>query len=130
MMLLTYFYKLSLSLLLSALVGSEREKQHKPAGLRTIMLVCLGATLFAIISQTVPMGMTRMLQGTITGIGFLGSGVIIFNKGSVEGITTAGVLWVIVAIGLACGLALYELSIVSSIAIWLILKLKYILRDD
>lgn len=120
--------KIALSLLLSSLVGIERESSDKPMGLRGIMLVTLGTTLFAIIALTfkdpVNLDMTRLLYAPIVGIGFLGSGIIIEKKGHASGITTAALLWATVGIGLLVGLGMYELAIGSTLAIYVILKLK------
>lgn len=120
--------KIGLALLLSSLVGIERETTDKPMGLRGIMLVTLGTTLFAIIALTFKdqfnLDMTRLLYAPIIGIGFLGSGIIIEKKGHAQGITTATVLFAMVGIGLLSGLAMYELAIISTLAIYLILKLK------
>jgi len=120
--------KIGLSLLLSSLIGIERETTDKPMGLRGIMLVTLGTTLFAIIALTfkdqMNLDMTRILYAPIIGIGFLGSGVIIEKKGHAQGITTAAVLWSTVGISLLIGLGMFELSIISTLTIYGILKLK------
>ena len=132
-----YIFRILLSLLLSGLIGWDREKNEKNAGMRTVMLVCLGATLFTIISLylktdlylggPVRYDIGRLIAYTITSIGFLGSGVIIQHKGNVEGITTASVLWSIVSVGILCGLGLYILAIVTTLSIYLILKSKYVI---
>lgn len=129
---LNYLSRIGLSLLLSALIGSEREFNDKPAGLRTCMLVCLGATLFTIISISLrEVGMRydlgRIIAYCIVGIGFLGSGVIIQNKGSIEGVTTAGVLWALVSIGILVGLNYYVLAIISALCIYGILIMPYLI---
>lgn len=122
--------KIGLALLISALVGLEREHENKSAGLRTCMLVCLGSALFTIIGlefiDKANLDMTRLLYAPIIGIGFLGSGVILKHKGNIEGITTASVLWALVATGLLCGIGKFYLAIVSGLCIYLILMLKYI----
>ena len=120
--------KIALGLLLSSLIGLERETTDKPMGLRGIMLVTLGTVLFTIIALTLKdapnLDMTRLLYAPIIGIGFLGSGVIIEKKGHAQGITTAAVLWAMVGIGLLTGLGMFNLAIVSTLAIYFILKLK------
>jgi len=133
---LIYLYRIGVSLLLGALVGLEREKQDKPAGLRTVMLVCLGATLFTIIAldfgktyNAIGEGL-RIIAYTIASMGFLGSGVVIQHKGNVEGITTASILWVIVAVGILCGEGNFTLAIIATIAIYGILKLKYLTKEN
>jgi len=126
-----YILRLIVAMLLSAAVGFEREKQDKPAGLRDTMLVCLGAALCAIMSLRLKeTGMNydvaRILSYTIASIGFLGSGVIIQHKGNVEGVTTAALLWTMVAVGLMCGLGEYILAVVATVFVYGILKLKHL----
>src|SRR5437867_8850273 len=99
--------RLSLSVALGALVGIERELSHRPAGLRTHMLVCLGAALFGVLSATFftvqgPPG--PFASGVITGIGFIGAGSIIALRGHIQGVTTAASLWTVAAVGLTAGL--------------------------
>ncbi len=128
-MILEYLGKIGLALLLSILVGFEREQSRKPAGLRDIALVTIGATFFAIlalelvtIAGNVRYDMGRIIAYTVVGIGFLGSGVIMQNKDKLEGITTASTLWSMVATGLFCGLGLYELGLISGLCVYIILK--------
>ena len=128
---LSYLYGIALSLLLSGFIGYERESQKKPAGLRDTMLVCLGATIFTIISLilretdgTYDIG--RIIAYTVVGIGFLGSGVMVQMKGRIEGITTASMLWAVVGIGILSGLEEYSLAVICAGAIYLVLKLKHI----
>ena len=126
-----YILRLITALILSAAVGYERERQDKPAGLRDTMLVCLGAALCAIMSLRLKeTGMNydvaRILSYTIASIGFLGSGVIIQHKGNVEGVTTAALLWTMVAVGLMCGLGEYILAVVATVFVYGILKLKHL----
>lgn len=135
---LTNILKLLCSLLLSTLIGSERERLDKPAGLRDVMLTTLGATIFTIIATSLPSYLNtavnsylrydigRIIAYTVVGIGFLGSGVILRTKRSIEGITTASTLWCSVAIGMLVGLGDYLLAFISSLLIYAVLKLKYI----
>jgi len=128
--LLTDLMKVGISIGLGLFMGYERSQQQKPAGIRDVALVTLGATLFAIIGlsfiEPKNMDMTRLLYAPIIGIGFLGSGVILQNKNKIEGLTTAGLLWISVATGLLVGIGNYALAIVSALAVFLILKLKHI----
>ena len=128
--LLVDIFKITLSAILGLLVGYERDKHGKPAGLRDISLVTAGATIFAIIGLKlidIPgADITRLFHASILGIGFLGSGVIIQNKNHLEGITTACVLFVAVGLGLFCGLGDYILAIFSAIMIYAILQLKWL----
>lgn len=124
--------KIALAILLSSLIGIERETTDKPMGLRGIMLVTLGTTLFAVIAWTIiapsNWDMARLLYAPIIGVGFLGSGVIIEKKGLAQGITTASLLWAMVAIGLLIGVGQFVLAIISTLAVYVILKIK-ILED-
>ena len=102
--------KLIVSTLLGAVIGWERFVDHKPAGLRTHTLVCLGSTAFMVASESAlaglggnPSDVTRVMQGVITGIGFLGAGSILQSGGSVRGLTTAATIWLAAAIGVMVG---------------------------
>lgn len=119
---------LIISIVFGAIIGFEREITHKPAGLRTHMLVCLGSCLFTIVSQEFGMDPARVAAGIVTGIGFIGAGTIIAEQGKVVGITTASSLWVTAAIGLAIGLGNYLLAAVSTLLVFLILTSKIIFK--
>lgn len=110
----TVVTRLGAACVLSMLVGYERERKNKPAGLRTHMLVGLGAAAFFLIfiefalgplkdAENISPDPTRIVEGVITGIGFLGAGAIIQNARQVRGLTTGAGIWVAGAIGLACG---------------------------
>ena len=100
--------------LLGGLVGLERELRAKEAGLRTHFIVALGSALFMIISQyafgSAQHDAARVAAQVVSGIGFIGAGVIIFQKNAVRGVTTAAGLWVVAAIGLACGAGMWEVA--------------------
>ena len=99
--------RLLLAALLGGVVGFERELRHKPAGLRTNMLISLGAALFTVISYqmaaTVGGDHTRIAAQIIPGIGFIGAGVVIRERGAILGITSAATIFVIASVGMACG---------------------------
>ncbi len=114
------------SIIFGAIIGLEREITHKPAGLRTHMLVCLGSCLFTIVSLKFGMDPARIASGIVTGIGFIGAGTIIAEQGKVVGITTAASLWVTAAIGLTIGMGEYILAGVSTLLVFLILTSKII----
>ena len=117
--------RLFISVVLGGLIGFEREKKVKPAGLRTNMLVCLGSCLFTLVSITnFSVDPARVAAGIVTGIGFLGAGSIIATGGQIIGITTAATLWVVAGIGLVVGLGEYIIAIVSTIMVYLILIVK------
>ena len=102
--------------LLGGAIGFEREFRAKEAGVRTHFIVALGSALFMIISQYAFTGQfdhSRVAAQVVSGIGFIGAGVIIFQKNVVRGITTAAGLWVAAAIGLACGAGMYSVAIAA-----------------
>jgi putative Mg2+ transporter-C (MgtC) family protein len=112
--------RLMLAALLGGLVGLERELSHKPAGLRTNMLICLGAALFTIISTESVHAFgagdpTRIAAQIIPGIGFIGAGVVIRERGAVIGITSAATIFMVASIGMAVGSGLIATSIFSAL---------------
>jgi putative Mg2+ transporter-C (MgtC) family protein len=112
-----------------ALVGWNREMYEKAAGLRTHMLLALGACLFTIMGQRMSDDTTRLLQGMVTGTGFLAAGVIFRQGASVQGLTTAAGLWVMAAVGLTIGLGEYFLGIVATIVTFLIMSVLRKVED-
>ena len=113
--------------LLGAVVGFERQIAHKPAGLRTHMLVSLGASLFTVLSITgFESDYERIASGIVTGIGFIGAGTIIAARGQVHGITTAASLWTAAGIGLATGSGSYILAVAAAALVFCILQFKRI----
>lgn len=107
----TFVIRLLIAGVLGGIVGLERELRAKEAGVRTHFLVALGSALFMLISQFAfgdqMHDASRVAAQVVSGIGFIGAGVIIFQKNAVRGITTAAGLWVVAAIGLACGGGMY-----------------------
>ena len=117
--------KLVIALLLGALEGLEREWRKKPAGLRTHMLVSMGACLFTLVSLTTfGADPARVAAGIVTGIGFIGAGSIIGSKVRVRGITTAATLWIVAAIGLSVGTGMYIPALIASVLVFLVLQLR------
>ena len=112
---------------LGAVIGWQREKWHKPAGLRTHMLICIGAALFTIVSiNGFPGGVSsQVAAGVVTGIGFLGAGAIMHRGKSVEGLTTAASIWSVAAIGMAVGAGIYLLGLLTAIIVFVVLYIKY-----
>ena len=111
--------------LLGGLIGFEREFRAKEAGVRTHFIVALGSALFMVISQYAFAGRfdaARVAAQVVSGIGFIGAGVIIFQKNVIRGITTAAGLWVAAAIGLACGAQMYSVAIATTIMTILVLE--------
>ena len=113
-----FILRLFIAGLLGGLIGFEREFRAKEAGLRTHFIVALGSALFMLISQYAFTGRfdaARVAAQVVSGIGFIGAGVIIFQKNVVRGVTTAAGLWVAAAIGLACGAGMYVISIAATV---------------
>jgi putative Mg2+ transporter-C (MgtC) family protein len=117
---------LLLAVALGAIVGIEREHAHRPAGLRTHMLVSLGSCLFTMMSASFGGQPAQVAGGVVAGIGFIGAGTIWAEKDKVKGITTAASLWATAAIGLATGLGDFPLAAAVTIMILLILLSKFL----
>ena len=117
--------RLVLAVVAGGLIGLEREVVHKPAGVRTHMLVSLGSALFVLITlNTVPEGVDKIIAGIATGIGFLGAGTIFKSRSEVQGLTTAASVWTVAAVGLAVGLGYYLMTIISVILVLIVLHLN------
>jgi putative Mg2+ transporter-C (MgtC) family protein len=118
--------RLLMAMLLGGIVGFQREHTGKPAGLRTHMLVSLGAALFVISSAESGMtsaDLSRVIQGLATGIGFLGGGAILklSEEHKIRGLTSAAAIWMTAAIGVAVGLGRLWIAILSMLLTWFIL---------
>ncbi|RAJ22001.1 MgtC/SapB family protein [Pedobacter cryoconitis] len=115
-------YKFLLTILLCGLIGIERELRAKQAGLKTMIMIGLGSTLFTILSIKIGTGsQDRIASNIVTGIGFLGAGVIFKEENRVRGLTTACVIWIVAAIGMAVGAGYSEQSIGVTIVVLLAL---------
>lgn len=116
--------KVVVSCLTGALLGMEREFHHKAAGMRTLTLICVGSTLFTILS--VELGMPgspdRVASNILTGVGFIGAGVIFKGSYSIDGITTAATIWIAAALGIAVGMSHYVLVGIALILVLMILQ--------
>jgi len=108
-----------LATFLGAGIGLERELSGKAAGLRTNLLICLGAAVFTVISKEMVVGtdgsVARIAAQIVTGVGFLGAGAIIQERRGVHGLTTAATIWLVASIGMACGARFYRLAVVASL---------------
>ena len=118
------------AVLLGAVVGIERERAGKPAGLRTHMLVSLGTAVVVIACQDSGMsldGLSRVIQGMVTGIGFIGAGTILKlnEQREIQGLTTAAGLWMTAAIGVAAGLGILGVAVIGTLVTLLILVLEH-----
>jgi putative Mg2+ transporter-C (MgtC) family protein len=117
--------KILLAILLGGLIGGEREARDKSAGFRTIILICLGATLFTMLSSylTNDTDTARIAANIVTGIGFLGAGAILREGNQITGLTTAATIWLAASVGMAVGAGEYILSgivtLVTMLVLWL-----------
>ena len=121
---LEHIIQLLLAIALGGVIGFEREIKHRPAGLRTHMLVSLGAAIFTIISVSFSTDQARIAAAIVTGIGFLGAGSIISTRGHMHGVTTAATLWIVASIGLCVGVGQYWIAIIGTILVFVILQIK------
>lgn len=114
-------YKLLVSFAIGAFIGFERELRSKSAGLRTMILISLGSTLFTLVSMELGNDASRIAANIVTGIGFIGGGIIFKENSRVSGITTAATAWVTAAFGMSVGAGNYSFTVVSMILIILVL---------
>ncbi|HLP87181.1 MAG TPA: MgtC/SapB family protein [Nostocaceae cyanobacterium] len=127
-------FRLSFALLIGGIIGLERQLRHKPAGLRTHALVSLGSALFTIIAiqasgmQVNGDSLSRVIQGIAAGVGFLGAGEILRESSQksqsleVHGLTSAAAIWVVAALGIACGCGFWQLGLIGAILTVIILN--------
>jgi len=115
-----------LAVLCGGLLGLERQYKNKIAGFRTIILICLGSTLFTIVAQT---SGNLAAMNIVTGVGFIGAGVIFKDNAGVSGLTTAAVIWVSAGIGMVIGSEHYLLGVVSTFVVLIVLVTFGILED-
>ena len=131
--------RILMALIIGGLIGYERELQNRAAGLRTHILVCLGATIISLLQieignqaidmissneklyEVIKVDYGRLGAQVITGVGFIGAGAIIHNRGNIKGLTTAATLWIVACLGLTIGMGGYFISIFSTIIIFITL---------
>ena len=119
--------RLVLAAAVGGFVGLQRELRGYPAGIRTLALVTIGATLFTEISQLLD-GNDRVAAQIVTGIGFIGAGLIFREGYSVRGITTAATIWAVAAMGMAIGLELYIVAISGAVLLFVVLEARLLTR--
>jgi putative Mg2+ transporter-C (MgtC) family protein len=123
-----------LALFFGGLIGFQREKAERPAGLRTHALVCLGSTVFTIVSYLGFSSLTgvdpsRVAAGIVAGIGFIGAGVI-FRQGTlIKGVTTAASIWIVASIGISLGTKLYYLAVLATLGGFVTLSILKHIED-
>jgi putative Mg2+ transporter-C (MgtC) family protein len=115
--------KLLLAILVGGLIGAEREFRDKAAGFRTIIFICVGSTLFTILSAKLggDREPSRIAASIVSGIGFLGAGAILQGKGRVLGLTTASTIWIAAALGMGIGGGYYLLAGLAAVATLIVL---------
>ncbi|MBI3535580.1 MAG: MgtC/SapB family protein [Deltaproteobacteria bacterium] len=125
-----FWPKILFSVLCGGIVGLERELKSKPAGIKTNILICVGAALYTSVSILLSSSYAqngyygdpaRIAAQIVSGIGFLGGGAIIQSRGSVQGLTTAATIWVVAAIGICVGIGHPDIAILSSVTVVLVL---------
>jgi len=125
--------RLFVATLLGAIIGLEREFSHKAAGLRTNILICLGAAFFTLLSPVLAgeIGGNRgqVASNIVQGIGFLGAGLIIHSRSRVSGLTSAASVWVVASIGMACGAGLYIPAMLATATVVVALQLVGVLEQ-
>ncbi|HEX8786441.1 MAG TPA: MgtC/SapB family protein [Telluria sp.] len=122
--------RLLASVLIGSLIGLDRNMHGKPTGVRTLGLVCLGASLLTMAGMNIlsahgqsdPSSLSRVIQGLITGIGFLGSGVIVHENGSdrIRGLTTAASIWITAILGILCGMGSWQIAGIALVIVFIL----------
>lgn len=129
------FVEVMTAIFCGLIIGQERQRREKPAGLRTLTLICLGSALFTVVSvflagDNVYNDPARLAAQIVTGIGFLGAGVIMRDGGSVTGLTTAATIWVVAAIGVMAGSGYCVPAVGVSVIVYILLfGLSFLERD-
>ena len=124
---LTMVFQLCLALILAGVIGYEREKYSKPAGLRTHMILAIGCTILTIISYSAfpdPTDNSRLAAAIITGIGFIGAGTVLQTRERIVGLTTAASIWLTASVSIAVGTGNYVLAIAGTVLGYIILESK------
>lgn len=127
-----FWIKLLLSIVCGSIIGIERQIKGKPSGIRTSIFICLGTNIFislGIANINPNADITRVLGQVVTGIGFLGAGVIIAREGLVLGITSAAVIWMLAGIGSMIGFSFFIEAIILSVVTLLILLIVGLIED-
>ena len=118
--------KLIVAVVCGGAIGLERELSRKPAGLRTNVLICVGAALFMIVSRHIGGGApytdpARLVAQVVTGIGFIGAGVILQSRGSISGLTSAATIFVVSAVGITIGEGMFTVALMTTLLIIVVL---------
>ena len=123
-------YQLLLALLIGAIIGTEREYRSKSAGLRTMIMVSLASCLFTMLSLRIGVeNPDRLAANILTGLGFLGAGVIFKDDNRISGITTATTIWMVAALGMAVGAGYFFLSLLGTVLVLIVLIFLVYVQD-
>jgi putative Mg2+ transporter-C (MgtC) family protein len=125
--------RLLMACAMGGVIGIEREWRHKALGLRTNMLICMGAALFTMLSAVVAgdnsSNKGQIASNIVQGIGFLGAGLILHTRNRVLGLTSAATVWVVAAVGMACGAGLYVVAAIATLIVYFALRFIGILES-
>jgi len=123
----SFAWRVAIALLLGGFMGWDRKHQRPAAGVRTFAAVCVGSCLFGLLSQLAadPADRTRIAAQVVSGIGFLGAGAILRNRGRVAGLTTAATLWAAAAVGLAVAFGRFILAAFTALLLFALLELHH-----
>ena len=122
--------RIGISVLCGSIIGFEREYRNKSAGFRTIILITLGSTIFTLVSQHAGSSSNDRIASTVvTGIGFIGAGVIFKDGFGVSGLTTAAVIWIAAALGMLIGIGYNSLAILITVFVIIVLSVFYRIED-
>ncbi|MBP1645965.1 MAG: hypothetical protein H6Q16_1540 [Bacteroidetes bacterium] len=124
--------KLLISVGLGFLIGLERERSHKVVGVKTLSLITLGSTIFTLVSvYYIKSDPTRVIAQIVSGVGFIGAGIIFKNDTQISGLTTAATVWCAAAVGVLVGMGLFELAVVSTVLVLIInVVFEYIKKKE
>lgn len=134
---ITIIFRIFLAILIGGIIGTERDIKHRAAGMRTHMLVCMGAAVVMMTNEYIyvmydhpNVDITRMGAQVVSGIGFIGAGtILVTNDNRIQGLTTAAGLWAAAALGLAIGIGFYEISIIGGLTMIAVVTLMKPIRD-
>jgi len=126
-----FVFGLVLAICLGFLMGAERELRHKDAGISTHILVIAGAMLFTFLSKNVDPGSTsRIAAGVVSGIGFLGAGLILKDGSNIRNLTTAASIWMAAAVGMALGFGFYIVAIIAGLVALVAPRIPQIRKEE
>ena len=125
--------RLLMACAMGAVVGMERESRHKASGLRTNMLICMGAALFTMMSEVLAgdgnPNKGQVASNIVQGIGFLGAGLVLHTRNRVLGLTSAATVWVVAAVGMTCGAGLYAEAAIATLIVYFALRFIGVLES-